>query len=265
MSPDEYRAHIAAESARFSAVLAESDPSARVPHCPEWDAYDLAHHLTDVQAFWAFVLEHRPAAPDDYEERGRAASYAAQLSEFDAASAALQAALADVTPTESAWTWAPEQTTGFIVRRQALEALVHRIDAEQAAGVKSEIDPLLAADGVDEVLDVMYGGKPDWGTFTPTDHLLRVDLTDVDISVWVRMGHFHGTDPEGVTHDQDDIEVIQPSDVAEPDSAPDTVINGEAGSVLSWLWRRSDDEQIHVAGDRDLYDRFRAAVRHPIN
>lgn len=265
MTPDEYRAHIASESARFGEVLAACDPSARVPHCPDWDAFDLAHHLTDVQAFWAYVVNHRPAPPEAYEEHSRAASYPEQLRAFDAASASLQTALLDVTPTDAAWTWAPEQTAGFILRRQALEALVHRIDAEQTAGVPSEIDPLLAADGVDEVLDVMYGGKPDWGTFTPTDHLLRVDLTDVDISVWVRIGHFHGTDPEGVTHDQDDIEVVQPGDLDDPEPAPDTVVNGEAGAVLAWLWRRRDDEQIHVAGDRDLYDRFRAAVRHPID
>src|SRR5918995_144022 len=56
---------------------------------------------------------------------------------------------------------------GFILRRQAHEALIHRVDAEQAAGVPSDVDPALASDGVHEVLAVMYGGCPPWGAGEP--------------------------------------------------------------------------------------------------
>ena len=37
-------------------------------------------------------------------------------------------------PAEPAWTWSAEQTVGFTLRRQAHEALIHRLDAEQTAG-----------------------------------------------------------------------------------------------------------------------------------
>ena len=66
-------------------------------------------------------------------------------------------------PAEEAWTWSDDHTVGFILRRQAHEALVHRLDAEQAAGRGHELDAALAADGVHECLDVMYGGMPPWG------------------------------------------------------------------------------------------------------
>ena len=36
-----YLDHIRTESARFRAALADCDPSARVPTCPDWDAADL--------------------------------------------------------------------------------------------------------------------------------------------------------------------------------------------------------------------------------
>jgi len=36
--------HIRTESTRFRSVLADCDPAARVPACPDWDAADLVWH-----------------------------------------------------------------------------------------------------------------------------------------------------------------------------------------------------------------------------
>ena len=52
------------------------------------------------------------------------------------------------------WSWANDQTAGFSYRRQAHEALIHRLDAELAGGERTAIDARLAADGVGEVLGV---------------------------------------------------------------------------------------------------------------
>ena len=48
-------------------------------------------------------------------------------------------------PAEEAWNWSDDHTVGFILRRQAHEALVHRVDAELAAGDRTDLDPLLAS------------------------------------------------------------------------------------------------------------------------
>ena len=45
--------------------------------------------------------------------------------------------------------------------------MIHRVDAEIVAGRRTPMDPALSADGVDEALRIMYGGLPDWGSFTP--------------------------------------------------------------------------------------------------
>ncbi|MFN8195155.1 MAG: maleylpyruvate isomerase N-terminal domain-containing protein [Nocardioidaceae bacterium] len=259
---EDYLRHLRDESARFRAVLADCDPAGPVPTCPAWDVGDLLWHLTEVQRFWAAVVAQRPAAPSEEEGSGeRPRSFDELLAAFDGASASLAAALETADPTDSAWTWAEEQTVGFIMRRQALEALVHRLDAEVAAGVEqfSEIDALLAADGVDEVLDVMYGGCPPWGTFSPLPHFLRVDLIDVDQEVWVQFGHFDGTDPDGVEHHQDDIHVV-----TDPGEEPDAVVSGTAAVMLARLWRRGPGDDIHLAGDLAIVDRFRSAIHHPI-
>lgn len=256
---EDYLLHLRTESARFRDVLSGCDPAAAVPTCPAWDASDLLWHLTGVQHFWNRVVTQRPAPPDDFQEPERPGSYAELLAAFDAASAAFATTLENADPADAAWTWSDEQTVGFTFRRQALEALVHRLDAEVCAGIPSEMDALLAADGVDEVLDIMYGGCPPWGTFSPLEHYLRVDLIDVDQQVWLQFGHFDGTSPEGVEYHEDDISVV-----ADPGIEPDAVVSGTASVLLARLWRRGPGDDIHLAGDMQLVDRFRAAIHHPI-
>lgn len=259
-----YLDHLRTESRRFRDTLTDCDPSARVPACPDWDAADLLWHLAEVQWSWAATIRSRPAPMQEAAEPEpeRPQSYAELLEAFDDFSGALATELERADPAEQAWSWAPEQTVGFSYRRQAHEALVHRVDAEQTAGrAVTPLDPVLAADGVDECLAVMYGGSPHWGTFTPGTGLVRVDLTDVAASVWVQLGRFTGTDPDNQkTYDEDDVSVV-----SAPDTDPDVVIAGSAGDVNTWLWRRRDDAGITVSGDRSVDGRFRAITDNPIN
>lgn len=59
--------------------------------------------------------------------------------------AELLAALAQADPAESCWSFTTDRTKGFWVRRQSLETVVHRWDAEDAVGEPGPIDALLAA------------------------------------------------------------------------------------------------------------------------
>ncbi|QBX56995.1 maleylpyruvate isomerase family mycothiol-dependent enzyme [Nocardioides seonyuensis] len=264
LSATRYLAHIRDESARFREVLTVADPAARVPGCPDWDADDLLWHLTTVQQFWATMVIDRPSGPEDYEEPTRPHLRDDLFSAFDDASGALVAALDGVQPDDEAWTWHPtDHSVGFILRRQAHEALIHRLDAEQTAGEQTELDAGLAADGVLEVLDVMYGGCPPWGSWEPLPHLLRVDCTDTGDQFWIQLGRFNGTDPDdGTVHtDEEDLHVVaSPGD----DTEPEVVVDGPAGALDAWLWHRGTDEEISVAGDREVCDRFRAIVAGPI-
>jgi len=249
LTPAAHLEHLRRESARFREVLAATDPDAGVPACPAWTAADLLWHLgPGVQGFWADVVAHRPAAPDEREAPPRPPSYDAVLAGFDAAHAALLAELEAVVlhgdPAEEAWSWAEEHTVAFTLRRQALEALVHRVDAEQTAGLPSVLPADLAADGVLEVLDLMYGASPSWGRFTPGDGLARVDLTDTGDTLWVRLGTFTGTDPDsGRSYaDEPDLSVVAGPDAGTPDG--DVVLRGTAAEVLCRLWQRSGHTRV---------------------
>jgi uncharacterized protein (TIGR03083 family) len=259
-----YLQHLRDESARFRSALVACDPDARVPACPDWSAADLLWHLgAGVQGFWAGIIERRPEAPpDDHTDPERPASFAEVLSRFDADHARLVAALEAADPAEPAWTWSTEQTVGFTFRRQAHEALIHRVDAEQTAGLPvAELDRALAVDGVAETLGVMFGGCPPWGSFTPVPQHVRVHLTDADTSVWVQLGQFTGTDPaSGTTYDEGDLQLVD-----DPGTEPDATVAGPAAAVDLWLWKRGDDAEISVTGDRDVTDRFRAVVSQPLD
>ena len=91
----------------------------------------------------------------------------ALLGFFEQTSADLARALFEATPDDPAWTWSDDHTVGFIRRRQAHEALTHRIDAELTAGERSTMDAELSADEVDEALRVMYGTIPTWPPSPP--------------------------------------------------------------------------------------------------
>ncbi|RYB90405.1 maleylpyruvate isomerase family mycothiol-dependent enzyme [Nocardioides oleivorans] len=264
LSSDDYLTHLRSESARFREVIAACDPAARVPACPDWDASDLLWHLATVQRWWASVLTARPTQPEDVPPP-RPSTYGELLAAYDEWSASLSQVLDGADPRDEAWNWSDDHTVGFILRRQAHEALVHRVDAEQTAGVASELDAVLASDGVLECLDVMYGGCPPWGQWAPGDDLVRVDATDTGASYWVRFGTFSGTDPEsGKTYaDEEDFHVVDAPD--DPDVEPDVVVDGTAAALDLWLWSRAGDDDVSVAGDPGVLERFRAIVGSPIN
>lgn len=262
LTPPEYLQHIAAESTRFREVLAACDPSARVPSCPDWVAADLLWHLGEVQHWWAAAVRNRPQDAEGmgYAEPQRPTSYDELLAFHEEQASALAAALAAADPAEEAWTWSQDHTVAFILRRQAHEALIHRLDAELAAGRVTPLDPALASDGVEEVLGVMYGGLPPWGRWEPLPHYVRFDCTDTGARVWTQLGLFSGTDPRGTTYtDEEDVHVVD-----DPGVEADAVVSGLAGDLDAWLWRRRDDADIHVAGDHAVFDRFRAALDQPI-
>ena len=135
LAPERYLDHIRTESQRFRDVLADCDPAARVPGCPDWDAADLLFHLAGVQHFWSTIIRQRPAG--SREARGAGAPgdvrRAARVLRRVLRRAGRRPSRRRTRPSH-AWSWAPEQTVGFTFRRQAHEALIHRLDAEQAAG-----------------------------------------------------------------------------------------------------------------------------------
>jgi len=228
--------------------LADGDLHAKVPTCPDWTLADLVEHVSMVYLHKVETMRHN-AFPSVWPPVDQVAQKPAEL--LSRAYAALSAEFAARPATTPAPTWfEPDQTVGFWIRRMAQESVVHRVDAELAAGAEpSAIPDDLAADGVDEVLKafVEYGSTM-WpedfaeALSSGTGQTVLVSVGDRAWSVTLR--------PEGVAVAD-----------AEPGFAADARITGDPAAVLLWLWRRTDDRAVTVDGDAALAARLHELMR----
>jgi uncharacterized protein (TIGR03083 family) len=253
--------HIEEESDRFGEVLSTIDPASRVPTCPEWSAADLLKHLIEVHQFWAAVIgerlgaaavdefeQHRPALPDDL---GQLLAIRRQ------ATSDLVAALSDRDPSEEAWSWFPaDQTVGFTWRMQTHEATMHRVDAELAAGLPiSPIDPEVAADGIDHVLQVMWAWAPADAdrSFTGT---VELRATDTDQSWLARSFRWTGQAWGQTFDDQIGFEQVATG-------SADAIVSGTAENLALLVWTRAD-RGIVRSGDERVLGELRAMLNDGI-
>jgi uncharacterized protein (TIGR03083 family) len=256
----DHLAHLRADSARFAAVLRETPADRPVPSCPAWQADDLLWHLGKVQSFWATIVRDALDDPSTVQPSERPTDRQGLVTFFAEASDELQRVLAGVDPSAPCWTWSEDQTAGFVRRRQAHEALIHRIDAELTADVEhAPIDRLLASDGVDEALRIMFGGAPPWARLElDGDATLRVASTDDDRSWWITLGRFDGTSPEtGTTYDDEPAIDVAATDPGTPAAA---TLHGTSADLDRWLWNRPVDGEVRLDGDPAVAAAFRGLI-----
>jgi uncharacterized protein (TIGR03083 family) len=262
----DYLPHLAADSARFRAAILLTEPTDRVPTCPDWAADDLLWHLAEVQWFWGTIADQRLQDPEASEGQKpeRPASREGLLAFFDESTELLQRALRETAPEVEVWTWANDHSIGFIRRRQAHEALIHRLDAELTAGERTPLDPELAEDGVDEVLRVMYGGEPDWGTFTADPaRTVSVEVAGSGRAWVATLGRFTGTSPDGETTYEDEPDMrIAPDDGGGQAGA---AFSGSAADLDCWLWNRPLVGDIARDGDADTLAAFEQTIASGID
>ena len=245
--PDDYLDHIRAESRRFRDVLADVRPrGAGARRAPTGTPPTCSGTSREVQWFWATIdRAPGPAAPDE-DDAGP-----------ERPDVVRRAAGAPSTSTPPAWSPSSRRPTppsrpgpgrtsrpsGFTFRRQAHEALIHRLDAEQTAGeVTAARRRRWPPTACCECLDIMYGGARRGATFTALARYVRVDCTDTGDRVWVQLGRFVGTDPE-------DGKYLRRRTTSTSCADPGTDAGrrrqpGPPAALDAWLWRRGDDADV---------------------
>jgi uncharacterized protein (TIGR03083 family) len=221
---DQYLPVLQKADARFAEAAAEAvlarGWTAPVAGCPGWTLSDLVWHLAEVQHFWTWVVRTRAADPGGYVEPERRPDE--ELLGYGLArSAELETVLAGADPAERVWTWAPQQDVAFVLRRQAMEAVVHTYDVEEVLGDVRPIPADVGLDGLDEWLEVMVpaalpGGPPG------TAHPVVFHAVDADAERTL----FPGSRP-----------------------FPIAALTGTAGDLLLAVWRRLPLEVLTVDGD----------------
>lgn len=205
---------------------------AAVPWIPEWRVRDLIGHLGTVHRWATAILR---AGTTERPPPGATQQPPADenlLDWYETGLVELVATLRTTAPAAPAWHMSPaaEQVAASWARRQAHELTVHRMDLEAAAGVPlTPVDPVLAEDGVDELLAVVV---PRWAHTEPlvsAAATVGVTCTDTGRSWSVRVA-------EG------DVSVAPARTGAE-----EAHVRGTATQLLLHLWGRPAD--VVVDGD----------------
>ena len=253
----DYVSAIRSESARFHDLIRGTAMDTPVPSCPEWTVADLAWHLTGVQYRWGSIVHGLLQDPESIQRLDRPTD--GQLpGMFEQQSARLIEALERRHADDECWSWHDAgHSVGWVRRRQAHEALIHRVDAELAAGTSSDIDPVLAADGVDEILRFMLDldNVPDWATYEPDGSTAVIEIDGGAASWAMNLGRFKGTSPNsGRTIDVPALRLIAETD------QPNVVLRGSGTDIDLWLWGRGPLDPIKIDGDPEVAQQIRATA-----
>jgi uncharacterized protein (TIGR03083 family) len=249
LSPDRYFAEIEACTAGLAEILAEHDQSLPIPTCPEWTLRQLVTHVGRTHRWAAEITRTRSDVlipfrevpdgklPDDpAEQRAWLRAGAARIVD------AVRAAGSDVV-----WSFTGPVPAGFWIRRMAHETLVHRADAELAAGAEPEpvIDAEVAADAIDEWLMLLTGGilgnADQRNNALPAGAGLHIHATDDGLG---------GRGEWMIRHDASGPTVEQGH------GKGDAALTGPAASLLLVLMRRRpvSDPAVTVYGDGAVVD-----------
>jgi uncharacterized protein (TIGR03083 family) len=236
---------------RSGAALGEAAGAAgldaRVPTCPAWDVTRLVLHQGMVHRWAAANLrgerDHDSAAS---QAEGKAA--ARLLDWYSQGLAALVETLRATAEDAKAMVFlrdAPPPRR-FWARRQAHETTIHSVDAISArcrrwpTTSEVEVDPVLAADGIDELLmGFITRGKGRLRAAEPYTVLVRTSDTGHAWTLRISDGPIVTT-PGGTER-------------------PEAVFSGTAVQLYLSLWNRADE--IATDGRSDLVDQWRKQIR----
>ncbi|GGX87870.1 maleylpyruvate isomerase family mycothiol-dependent enzyme [Streptomyces hiroshimensis] len=260
--------HFHREVRAFEAVarrVSEAGGAPPVPSCPGWSVSDLVVHLGSVHRGVTHIVRDRLPGPPDASGPAFAAGLPEDTADwprpehapnrgplpqsladwFAQGASALEELFRTRAPEEPAWTWSREQTTGFWLRVQTIEAAVHRWDAENALGTARPVDAALAADAVDHSFEVMVPWSRARSAAPPgSGERYRFRRTD-GAGVWT------------VGFDGDDVRV---GDGTGGHAACDVEVSGTASDLMLFLWGRVPAGRLTVQGDRKLLERYAVLV-----
>ena len=182
----DYPSIISDESARIVDAY-EQDRSAAVPWSDRWSVGTVARHVAGTHHVVAEVVRGRPHA--DFGLFATLETPAKDSPEFvgwfRSGTAALLEQLSSVPGTDECWSWyAPGGRVGWWARRMAHEAVVHRYDTDAAQGRPFSLAADVAADGVDEYLDVFVAASRG-ANDAPAGPTISFECTDRSDAWWL--------------------------------------------------------------------------------
>ena len=246
LSEDRYRAEFEAEIARIGALTQGLNPRTPLPTCPQWTLRDLVTHIGTGHRWAAEIVEGGLDDPPEYElivAPDDPAAWPKWLANGAGwLSDAVGAAEGPV------WTWRADRTAEFWLRKMVHDALIHRVDVELARGEEpGDIDPVLAADGVTDLLETISTLSAAGGRTANFTALAGQGQTL----------HFHATDPD-LGEAGEWVATRTPTGVTwrSGHEKADVAVRADAVTLLLVLNRRLGPEHVEILGDSELFTQW---------
>ncbi len=224
----------------------EHDRRAAVPWSDRWTVGTVARHVAGTHHVVSEIVRDRPDA-----DFGRFATLEAPAKDapefldwFRSGTISLLDQLSSVPAEDECWSWYAEgRTVGWWARRMAHESVVHRWDVDAARGENHAIAPEVAADGIDEYLDVFVAASRA-GQNAPSGPTISFECSDRADQWWLDL-----SDPGSR------IVSRQPRQAT-------TQVSGTAEQLLLLVWGRltAAAAGVDISGDIKQLDRWAELV-----
>lgn len=250
MDYDQHRAALARETDALARAFDGGTMDAPVPTCPDWTLAELADHVGSFTGFWTHVLCEGTGRPKP-DNPPRPTDPAAVGDWYRGLADALRAELDATPPGTEIWTWSPtDRTATFAGRRVAHETAIHRFDAQLALGQPDAVDPMLAADGIEEIF-VMISAWGEPGRSRDPEAAREA----FPPSATGQTIHLHGTD-EG--RDDEWLLTLGPEglDVAREHAKGDLAVRGAVSDLELLLYQRPPLGELQRFGDESVLGVF---------
>jgi uncharacterized protein (TIGR03083 family) len=230
----DYAAVISDEAARIVDAY-ERDRSATVPWSDRWKVGTVARHVAGTHHVVAQIISGRPDADFGLFATLEAPDKDAPefVEWFRSGTASLLEELSNTPADDTCWSWfADGCSVGWWARRMAHEAVIHRYDTDAALGQAFTLPTDVAADGVDEYLDVFVAATRG-GNGSPAGPTVSFECSDAP-DRWL-------------------LDLTQPGErtVSRDAGAASLQIRGTAQQLLLFVWGRVPraDSTLEVSGD----------------
>lgn len=230
------------ELARLASVKPEH-LAASLPHIEGWTVHSVIGHTGWICRYVDLALAADPDSPPARASVPEPPAGADVFAWFNEARSIIGARIDAADPDSMHPSWAGPWSAAQWIRRLANEASMHRWDAFAAVASPEPIDARLAADGVEEVLDLFAPHRLLFDELDAAGMTMHLHATDLDHGEWTVSFTEDGLTWER-THAKGDV-----------------AARGPISDLLLMLWSRIPPSRLQLFGDATVLDRWQAAAK----
>ena len=240
----DFRAALLDQTKAFGELIRNADPSTPIPTCPGWTLQQLFRHVGRGNRWAAQIIAERRAEPLDPREvrNGKPPDDVdGAIDWLNGGAQEIIIAVDQVGSDARVWTFLGPRPAGWWVRRRLHEVVVHLADAALAVGADYNPAPDLAADAINEWIELMVVQAKRQSPPVDRGRTLHLHATDAGLGPTGEWTIVNDEDGLSWTHDH---------------GKGDVALRGPVRDLLLAIVRRHPvtDGDIEVFGDTAVWD-----------